>query len=175
MFRLGRVTAIDETTCRVRVAFGAHDALVSYWLPVMQQRTAIDQLYALPGLDEHVVCLLDQRAEFGVVLGALYNAVDTPPIASKDRVHMRFGDGTAIDYDRAAHALTITACAGGSVTVIADHVHLGGAGGDQLVTKSWIDQVYATHVHGTSIGPTIAPVGGGQAIAPHVTEKVLAS
>lgn len=173
-FRMGLVKQCDAATCRVRVEFGADDALLSYWLPVMQRATHQDKAYAMPGVGEHVVCLLDEHAEFGVVLGAIYSDVDTPPVASLDRVHIAFGDGTTIDYDRAAHALSVTIASGGAVTVAADQVLLGGAAGDQLVTKSWADTVFALHTHGHPLGQTFPPAGGAQTSGGNVTQKVRA-
>lgn len=104
--KIGLVVAIDPATGRVRVQFQAQDALVSAWLPVLQQKTARDQAYWLPDLDEQVVCLMDAHEEFGVVIGAIYSARDVPPVASGDKRHVRFADGTTLEYDRAAHRLT---------------------------------------------------------------------
>jgi hypothetical protein len=81
------VSEQEAATARVRVVFEAEDQLVSWWLPVLQPKTLADQVYWMPDLDEHVVCLLDEHAEFGVVLGAIYSEADAPPVASLEKLH----------------------------------------------------------------------------------------
>ena len=104
--KIGIVNAIEPGTCRVRVQFSELDGVVSAWLPVMQKKTLKDKQYWLPDLGEHVVCLLDENQEFGVVIGAIYSDADAPPVSSGDKYHVTFDDGTFIEYDRAAHKLT---------------------------------------------------------------------
>lgn len=104
--KIGIVTAVGPADCKVRVQFQDQDAVVSDWLPVMQKKTLKDKVYWLPDLGEHVVCMMDENQEFGVVLGAIYSDADTPPVSSQNKFHIKFEDGTFIEYDRAAHKLT---------------------------------------------------------------------
>jgi phage baseplate assembly protein V len=53
--------------------------------------------------------LLDAQGEDGVVLGCVNSEVDPPPVASADKWHRAFKDGTVIEYDRTAHKLTVDA------------------------------------------------------------------
>lgn len=180
VYRIGRVALQDAEGCRVRVAFEADDELASYWLPVMQSRAGGDRVYWMPDLDDQVVCLLDAHAEDGVVLGAIYSEVDTPPVASLNRLHVRMRDGSVIDYDRAAHRLTValagegaeiaistpgavTITAGGGVTVNVpegQHVHVGGSGGEELVRRSHLEDYYRHHMHLSAApgSPTSGPI-----------------
>jgi phage baseplate assembly protein V len=87
------------------VLFEDQDGMTSDWLPVMQKKTLQDKAYWMPDTGEHVVCLMDDNAEFGVIIGAIYSDADTPPVSSKDKYHVRFNDGTTLEYDRAAHLL----------------------------------------------------------------------
>lgn len=103
--KIGTVNAIDQAACKVRVVFQDQDGMVSDWLPVMQKKTLHDKVYWLPDLDEHVVCLMDENEEAGVVLGAIYSDADAPAISSQDKYQVKFQDGTTIEYDRAAHKL----------------------------------------------------------------------
>ncbi|WP_320055625.1 phage baseplate assembly protein V [Desulfuromonas thiophila] len=114
MMKIGVVTQTDPASCRVRVRLDAQEDVVSYWLPVLQKKTLRDKQYWLPDLTEHVVCLMDEHNEFGVVLGAIYSQPDPVPVASQDKHHVRFDDGTTLEYDRQAHVLSIdlTAAAG---------------------------------------------------------------
>lgn len=115
--RFGVVSALDEDTGRVRCTLPDYDGLETYWLPVLHAKTHADKHWSLPDVGEQVALLLDARGESGVVLGAIYGLRDAPPVASADKTHVRYSDGTTIDYDRAAHALTVQCV--GQVTVIA--------------------------------------------------------
>lgn len=103
--KIGIVTAIDQATCKCRVKFADQDGMESFWLPVLHHKTGQDKSYWMPDLNEHVCCLLDDNAEFGCILGAIYSDADQPPVASQDKCHVKFKDGTTIEYDRAAHLL----------------------------------------------------------------------
>ncbi len=105
MLRFGIVTHIDESKALVRVQFTDMDGVLSYWLPVVKQKTLMDKQYWMPDIGEHVACLIDENGEEGVVLGAIYSDADAVPVSSKDKYHMKFNDGTVIEYDRAAHKL----------------------------------------------------------------------
>ena len=60
-----------------------------------------------PDIGEQVAVLLDARGEDGVVLGAIFSAADAVPVVSRDKWHRRFADGAILEYDRAAHQLTV--------------------------------------------------------------------
>lgn len=103
MYRVGIVVAIDEKKAMARVRWTDIDGEVSYWLPVMQKKTLKDKEYWLPEINEHVVCLIDDNAEEGVILGAIYSDADTPPVQEKEKKHIKFEDGTEIEYDKSSH------------------------------------------------------------------------
>jgi len=108
MIRLGKVVAIDETKAKVRVQIEDADQVVTFWLPVLQQKAQDDKFYRLPDIGELVVCgFYSDDWDTGIVLGSIYNEIDLPPVSSKDKVHIRFKDGTEIEYDRAAHKMRI--------------------------------------------------------------------
>ncbi len=105
--RLGIVRDQDLSLGRLRVTFNEFDQMLSYWLPVVVPKTQNDKAYWLPDIGEQVVCLMDERDEAGVVLGAVYSQADTTPVQSADKFHLAFRDGTAIEYDRARHVLAL--------------------------------------------------------------------
>jgi phage baseplate assembly protein gpV len=107
-FRVGIVKTQDAASARVRVVFAELDQMLSYWLPVVVPKTQDDKAYWLPDIGEQVVCLMDERDEAGVVLGAIYSKVDSTPVQSADKYHLGFKDGTAVEYDRAAHVLALS-------------------------------------------------------------------
>ena len=106
--RLGIVKAQDAANARVRVIFAEFDQMLSYWLPVVVPKTQNDKAYWLPDIGEQVVCLMDDRDEAGVVLGAIYSKADGTPVQSGDKYHLGFKDGTSMEYDRAAHVLAVS-------------------------------------------------------------------
>lgn len=107
--KYGTVSAVDPSKCRVRVQFADYDGLESAWLPVMQSKTLKDQHYSLPDVGEHVVTLLDQRGEDGVILGSIYSDADLPPVTSGDKHHIKFEDGSTVEYDRSSGTLAVDA------------------------------------------------------------------
>lgn len=106
MLRFGIVSNIDEKTAKVRVQF-AQDNLLSYWLPVLQAKTLNDKFYCIPDIGEQVACLMDEKAEFGVVVGAIYSNLDTVPVVSKDKFKIKFQDNSEFEYDRILNTLNI--------------------------------------------------------------------
>jgi phage baseplate assembly protein V len=106
-FKFGVVSAIDESGVKARVRFDDLDGLESMFLPIAVQKSFKDKSYWMLDVGEHVACLMDANAESGVILCAVYSEADLPPVTNKDKRHVRFDDGTTIEYDRAEHQLTI--------------------------------------------------------------------
>jgi len=117
VYRRAIVEAVDAATARVRVRFPDADAMVSWWLEVLQQRTLGDRSYWMPDVGEAVAVLMDERDEAGVVLGAIYSAADPPPVTSADKSHTVHKDGAVFEYDRATHTWTVAVPAGGRVAI----------------------------------------------------------
>lgn len=107
MLRFGIVVALDESRGMVRVQYTDMDGEVSYWLAVLKAKTLKDKAYWMPDLGEHVAVLIDENAEEGVVLGAIYSEADSVPVSNKDKAYIKFEDGTEIEYDRKSHVLRI--------------------------------------------------------------------
>jgi len=82
MLKFGIVTNINPALAQARVQF-ADDDILSFWLPILQQKTQKDKFYAIPDIGEHVACLMDENSEEGVILGAIYSALDDTPVSSK--------------------------------------------------------------------------------------------
>ena len=120
MYRVGIVKVQDAANARVRVVFPDNDQMQSWWLPVVFAKTQNDKMYWIPDVGEQVVCVMDEYAEDGAVLGAIYSSVDRPPVASAEKVHWTSKDGAVFDYDRAVHALQVSIPSGGTVTISAN-------------------------------------------------------
>jgi len=108
VFRVGKVVAVDEKTAKARVELEDADKVITYWLPVVVQKTQNDKFYWLPDIGELVlVGFLDYGIEQGFILGSIYNEKDTPPVSDKNKIHIRFKDGTILEYSREEHKLFI--------------------------------------------------------------------
>ncbi len=108
MLKVGEVVAVDEKNCRVRVKLKDCDDVITWWLPVLVNKTQKDKFYFLPDVGELVLCaFLDSGIEEGFVLGAIYNQKDLPPVSNKDKFHIKFKDGTSLEYDRKEKVLQI--------------------------------------------------------------------
>ena len=164
MHRFGRVETVNAAAATARVRFDADDDVISAELPVMQLRVGSGRAYWVPSVGEHVVCLLDEHAEDGVIIGGIYSAKDALPSGvDAGTVVLVLQDGVRIE------------CSSGDVHIYVPagkHVQLGGAGGDQLATKSFISDVFMSHVHAALGSPPV--VTGLETISPHVTTKVSA-
>jgi len=76
MIARGVVTEIDRTKVQVRVKF-VDTGMVSAPLQVLVPLAKDAKFFALPRIDEQVVCYMDDNYEDGVVLGAVYTETQT--------------------------------------------------------------------------------------------------
>lgn len=103
MIRYGTIVQIDPARCTARVQFPDHDGVVSWWLQVLQSKTLKDRTYWMPDIGEHVACVMDEREEAGVILGAVYSEADPPPEDDPDVRRTVHHDGAIEVYDRKNH------------------------------------------------------------------------
>lgn len=115
--RAGVVVARDPAKALVRVEFPDHAGVTSYWLSVAQRNAGQIRDFAMPDIGEHVVCLVDENAEQGYVLGGIYSLAEPPPTQDGDVRMVDFGDGTTVAYNRASHALDVAVNAGGKISL----------------------------------------------------------
>jgi phage baseplate assembly protein V len=122
--RLGYVTQVYEDEGKVRVEFQDADVIESFKLPVLCHKTRCDKDYWMPDTGEHVLCIfLPVGQEKGFVLGSFYSEKDLVPVASRDKYHVRFLDGTWIEYDRGAGEMQVH-CRGKIVLAAAEKIQL---------------------------------------------------
>ena len=107
MSRFGTITAINPLTARARVQF-AQDNMTSFWLPILQAKAFKDKYYVIPDVGEQVACLMDENAEDGVVLGAIYTTEDTPLNTSEQEAAANFEDGSFANIDKETQTLTLS-------------------------------------------------------------------
>ena len=183
LIRVGIVSSASPEACSARVAFGDRSAMVSYELPVLVRGSLQNKDYWVPDPGEQVVCVfLPSGNAQGFILGSLYSGVDPPPVTDGNKRHIKFSDGTTVEYDRATHTLTLDTK--GPINIITTGpVHLTSDGpveitaaGVMMNSDLEVNGVVVatgdvtaggvslkTHIHSgvmTGSGNTGAPVGG---------------
>ena len=106
MLKFGTVSHIDSEKARARVKFDDADGMISYWLPILKKKTLQDKQYWMLDIDEHVAVIMDENSEEGIILGSIYSDADLPPVNDADKCHVKFKDGSFVEYDRKNHVLT---------------------------------------------------------------------
>lgn len=177
-FRTGIVYALETVApYRVRVQFPDRDNIISWWLPVLVPKIQDDKFFWQPDLGEQVACLMDEFDENGAVVGSVPSNVDAAASGlGPDLFSIAFKDGTAFQYNRATHQMTLTLGTGASFTLTqpsggaismdasgnitlqaASSITLSGAGGtvtDALPLVSLLVAAFNAHTHGVTPGPT---------------------
>lgn len=122
MVRVGTVSTIQPDAGTVTVSIPDADDLLSYTLPVLFAKTQDDKYYHMPDTGEHVLCVfLPLGLEQGFVLGAFYSQADPVPVSDPNKVHIKFKDGTTIEYDRKSGVLEID-CVNEVIVRAATHI-----------------------------------------------------
>lgn len=106
MLRLGTVCDKNSAKCLLRVEF-SEDDITSDWLPMCVPAGAKNSFFAMPDIGEQVACLMDERCENGVVMGAIYSKSVQPKQAGDDVSSAVFSDGTKVVYNRSSHLLLV--------------------------------------------------------------------
>ena len=106
-YRVGRISEIDNSKGMFRVRF-AEDNIVSPWLSGLVPNTKNNK-WALPyTLNEHVACILDDDAESGVILGAVYSAA-SQPVITDGKFGVTFSDGSKVEFNPSNGKLVVEA------------------------------------------------------------------
>lgn len=160
MLKYGKICDIDATKGLARVEFD-DDEITSAWLPVVTSGTSGNKYAHAYDVQEHVACLMDEHAENGVIIGAIYSKNATPPAGNKDKVQVTFSDGAEVEYDRAAHKLKVKV--GSTELDITQSGFTVKRGGESL--KQWLtdllDAILA-ETHPTPAGPSGTPINSPQ-------------
>ncbi len=115
--RFGTIASLDETNALVTVSID--DETETFTLPWVTPRAGGDVSWWAPEVGEQVV-ILSPSGELanGVVLPSIFQDAHPQNANSKDVHRTTYGDGTVVEYDRAAHALKIdTSASNGNVTI----------------------------------------------------------
>lgn len=122
MLRFGTISKTDNDKGLAKVNFPA-DGIESAWLPIIQKNTLSNKHFHTFDVGEHVACLMDENAENGVIVGAIYSKNETPgTVKGADIQGVEFEDGTTVQYNRSTNELTINCV--GDVTVICQNANV---------------------------------------------------
>ncbi len=108
IIRPGIVTQIDEKKCRCKVQFKDNNGIVSYWCQVLVPLAHKSKYYALPAINEEVLCLfLGYGSDCGFILGSMYSKSDAIPAgADKDKIITEDYSGNRDEFDAKSHTHT---------------------------------------------------------------------
>lgn len=105
MLRYGIISDVKKGFVKV---FLEQDEIVTDWIPVLVRKSLNDKESFQLEVNEHVVCLMDEKCNEGVCLGAIPNTSDVPDDGeAPGKFRKKFADGTVIEYDRIGHKLTV--------------------------------------------------------------------
>lgn len=111
MLRFGTISKIDADKCLAKVSF-KEDGIETAWIPLLQKNTKDTKHFHMFSIDEHVACMMDEHAENGVILGAIYSKNQNPgDVKGADIEGVQFSDGTKVSYNKATSELTVD-CSG---------------------------------------------------------------
>ncbi len=152
LYDRGIVSEVDVATHRVRVRMPQREDVVTGWLDVLVPATHEENVHGLPRVGSQVALLLDEQANAGCVLGAIYSSADPAPNLPLSVRAITFTDGTRIEFDAASSTLRTTS----------PHHELGGTSDVALahLVLSELQAIraeLASHTHPAST--VIAPAG----------------
>lgn len=167
--RFGKITDVDHTKGLVKVTFD-EDNIVSDWIPAVLPNTK-DTKFSFPlSIDERVSCLMDEHADRGVVLGAIYSKKTSPAIVD-GKYGVEFPDGTKVEFDPESGDLmvdaqgTVTVKAAPKVVIDCDlevkgKIEATGAIKSDAQVTAFASGAFvnlSTHIHPTPAGPSSPP------------------
>lgn len=113
VYKIGHITSVDPAKGLAKVKFDADNDIVSGWLPILQTNTLSNKESRTFDVNEHVVVMMDENCEDGVIMGAIYSDSDTPPGESGKDIWMKtFNNGTKIKVDRSSNEIEINVGSG---------------------------------------------------------------
>ena len=106
MLKFGNICDVDAPSGLCRVEFD-DDGITSDWLPLIVKNSFNTKDFFIFDIGEHVACMMDQNAENGVIIGAIYSQDRKPDGGAQDRQRIVYKDGSTFDFDMSSGTLTI--------------------------------------------------------------------
>lgn len=115
----GTVMSVDLSDPAAPRAVVNVNSLQSAPMPWIARRAGPDSEWWAPEVGEQVavICAYGDTVQ-GIILGSIYQANFPAPSQSPDVWRKQFKDGTWIQYDRAAHVLTVDATASNGTVIV---------------------------------------------------------
>lgn len=98
MGMMKRGIVVEGRGSQVRVRFDEHDGVISPWLDVAQESTIGKRSYRRFRPGEMVRCWLDDKAETGEALYAIYNDKNPTPADSDELYYEEALDGAILEW-----------------------------------------------------------------------------
>lgn len=109
--RVGTIAALDAANARVTVQLDTE--LVTDWLPWIVGRAGGNRTWHAPEIGEQVVVLAPSgEIGAGIVLPSIYQDAHPANSNTPDIHRTTYSDGSVVEYDRAAHILTVNVGSG---------------------------------------------------------------
>ncbi|MGO4521118.1 phage baseplate assembly protein V [Dyella sp. 2RAF44] len=177
MLMIGVVELLDEEAARVRVDV---DGLLTDWIPWGTRRAGPDADWWAPEPGEQVLvgCPYGDPSQ-GVVICSIFQDAYPAPANLKTKRRVAFGDGSSVEYDREAHALTVTVGTG-SVVVNCKTANVNATESITATTKTatvtasdslTVDTPKAKFTKDVDVGGTLTAatdvIGGGKSLKSH--------
>lgn len=166
MLRFGNITEVDPAKGYARVTF-TDDGIVSDWLQFLVLGAIKDNFSHTFSINEQVACLMDERSEEGVILGAIFNDKTPPNNAGDGIFRVKFEDDSVIEYNRNSHEYTLDIK--GKINITADsEININAVNANIIATAEAkiqapvIKLIGAVAVTGAmTVSGTITAPGGG--------------
>jgi len=108
LVKIGVVKRYNPDSHTAVVEFKDFETVISRELQIAEPFTHQNKSYMPLREGQKVLCLLlpQSGTTDGFILGTVYDADNPPPVKDKNKFHVRFEDGTTLEYDTDKHKLT---------------------------------------------------------------------
>lgn len=106
------------------VQFKDHDEILSKELPILTPFTQNNKVYFPLTENQKVIVLFLPTGENtdGFIIGTLFDKDNPPPVKDRNKFHIKFEDGTTIEYDKNTHKLK--AVVNGDIEITANNTNI---------------------------------------------------
>lgn len=102
--QIGIVSSVNPKNCTARV----HNEITSGELSVLVRGSFSAKDYWMPTPGEQVLCIMMPNGNTqGFIVGAFYSDADKPPVTDANKRHVKFPDGTSVEYDLSTKTMSI--------------------------------------------------------------------
>jgi len=126
--KIGTVKRYNPENHTATVEFKDFETVISRELQIVEPFTYQNKTYFPLEEGQKVLCLLlpQSGTTDGFIIGTVYDTDNLPPVQDKNKFHIKFEDGTTLEYDKKNHKLfadvkgEIEIIASGNVTLVSN-------------------------------------------------------